>query len=132
VEPVEPPEAILKKCPLCGVMTRAEFGYCRACNYRLPGGESIKAVGASGTQGDGQAAGVKARKNGYAIAGLCLGIAAVFLYQIGLIPILAVVFSSIGLYKGGAHEGIEAVEAWIGLALGIIFTLSYLHYYGYI
>ncbi len=117
VELEKPPEAGLKKCPTCGVLISTASAYCVACSDKQLGGESIKVV---------------ARKNGYAIAGLCLGIASVFLYQIGLIPLLAVVFSSIGLYKGGAREGKEAALAWIGLALGIAFTLSYLHYYGHI
>jgi hypothetical protein len=42
VELEEPPEAVLKKCPLCGVMTREELGYCRSCGYKLPEVESIK------------------------------------------------------------------------------------------
>jgi hypothetical protein len=38
----EPPEAVLKKCPLCGERTREELGYCRSCGYKLPEVESIK------------------------------------------------------------------------------------------
>ncbi len=164
VELEESREAVLTKCPSCGVMTRAEFGYCRACNYKLPEGKPLPpkpapaespeaglkkcslcgvpistaseyCVACSDKLREGESTKVVARKNGYAIAGLCLGIASIFLAWIGIIPILAVVVSSIGLYKVykvGAYEGKGAIEAWIGLALGIIFTFSYLHLYGYI
>lgn len=63
-------------------------------------------------------------RNGYAVASLSLGIAAVFLSFIGLIPILAIVFGGVGLRKVRALDGRGRVQSWIGLILGIIYTIS--------
>lgn len=70
--------------------------------------------------------------NGLAVTGLCLGIASVFLAFIGIIPILAIIFSGLGLAKAHARGGAGQVQAWIGLVLGIVFTLVYLNMYGHI
>ncbi len=63
--------------------------------------------------------------NAYAIAGLILGGLSVFLYAVGIIPILAVVLSGVGLYKVKGFHGKGRVPAWIGLVLGIIYTIMY-------
>jgi len=70
--------------------------------------------------------------NGFAMTGLGLGIASVFLSFIGIIPILAIIFSGIGLAKSHERGGVGQVQAWIGLILGIVFTLVYLNMYGHI
>lgn len=72
------------------------------------------------------------RRNGYALAGMISGIAAVFFYTIGIIPILADVLSSIGLHKSNSFDGTGKTQAGIGLALGIIYTIMYLIAYGHI
>jgi len=77
---------------------------------------------------------VKAPKprNGFALTGLILGIASVLL-SIGIIPILAIVFSGIGLSKVKDRSGKGKVQAWIGLILGILYTLVYmLYHYGHL
>jgi hypothetical protein len=56
----------------------------------------------------------------------------VFLYVIGILPILAVVFSGVGLAKAQSRNGQGQVAAWIGLILGIIYTIMYLAYYGHL
>lgn len=82
----------------------------------------------AGTSSPADAAG-----NPAAITGLCLGIASVLLGAvIGILPILAVVFSGIGLAKAQSRNGKGQVAAWIGLVLGIVFTLVYLNMYGHI
>jgi hypothetical protein len=70
--------------------------------------------------------------NGFAITGLSLGIAAVFLYFIGIIPILAIIFSGLGLAKVKSRQGRGQVQAWIGLILGILYTLMYMSMYGHL
>lgn len=70
--------------------------------------------------------------NAAAITGLCLGIASVFLYVVGLLPILAVVFSGIGLAKAQSRNGQGQVAAWIGLVLGVLYTIMYLAHYGHL
>lgn len=67
-------------------------------------------------------------RNGLATAGLTLGLVSIFLFEIGLIPVLAVVFSGIGLNRGPAGKG----KAVAGLVLGIIYTVVYLGRYGYL
>jgi tetratricopeptide (TPR) repeat protein len=64
--------------------------------------------------------------NGAALTGFCLGVASVFLSFIGILPILAVVFSGIGL---GTFDEKKHKAKWmpaVGLGLGILFTLVYL------
>jgi len=71
-------------------------------------------------------------RNGFALTGLILGIASVLLASIGIIPILAIVFSGIGLAKVKVRSGKGKVQAWIGLILGILFTLVYMYQYGHL
>ena len=58
-------------------------------------------------------------RNGFALTGLILGIASVLLASIGIIPILGIVFSSIGLAKVKDRSGKGKVQAWIGLILSV-------------
>jgi len=71
-------------------------------------------------------------RNYYATAGLSLGIASILLSFIGTIPILAIVFSGIGLSRVRELKGKGKTQGWIGLILGILYTLSYLYENGYI
>jgi len=71
-------------------------------------------------------------RNGFALTGLILGIASVLLSSIGIIPILAIVFSGIGLAKVKDRSGKGKVQAWIGLILGILYTLVYMYQYGHL
>ena len=71
-------------------------------------------------------------RNGFALTGLILGIASVLLASIGIIPILAIVFSGIGLAKVKDRSGKGKVQAWIGLILGILYTFVYMHQYGHL
>jgi hypothetical protein len=66
------------------------------------------------------------RRNYYALAGLILGIVGVFFYTIGIISLLALILSAIGLSKAKAYGGEGKIPAIIGLALGVILTLAYL------
>ena len=71
--------------------------------------------------------------NPMAITGLCLGIASVlFGAMVGILPILAVIFSAIGLAKAPSRNGQGQAAGWAGLVLGIIFTLVYMANYGHI
>jgi hypothetical protein len=71
-------------------------------------------------------------KNNFALAGLILGIVSVFFYVIGIIPILAIIFSGIGLSRTKIYNGAGKQPASIGLVLGIVFTIMYLIAYGHI
>jgi hypothetical protein len=62
-----------------------------------------------------------------------LSIAGVFFYKIGIISLLVLIFSSIGLVKAKDFEGKGKAPAIIGLILGTLATLMYIiNAYGYI
>jgi hypothetical protein len=65
--------------------------------------------------------------NGFAIAGLVMGIIGIFSGSLGIAPILAIVFSSIGLSKTEVYRGSGKVTSWIGLILGILYTIVFIN-----
>jgi drug/metabolite transporter (DMT)-like permease len=70
--------------------------------------------------------------NRHGVAGLVLGVIGYFLYEVGLLPILAIVFSGIGL---GTHDPSQHKNRWmsvVGLISGIIGTFLYLYAYGHL
>jgi len=74
----------------------------------------------------------KRQKNKLAVTGFVLGIISIGFFDIGIIPILALIFSGIGLYKTKEREENGSVLAIIGLILGSIYTLLYMNAYGHI
>jgi hypothetical protein len=71
------------------------------------------------------------KNNSMAVTGFVLGIVSAFFYFIGILPILAIVFSSIGLGTFKPDSQKNKWMAGVGLALGIIYTLMYMRAYGY-
>ncbi|MBS4008486.1 MAG: DUF4190 domain-containing protein [Clostridium sp.] len=71
-------------------------------------------------------------RNGFALTGLVLGIASIFLSFVGIIPILAIIFSGIGLAKVKDRGGRGKVQAWVGLILGVLYTLVNMYLYGHL
>jgi len=67
-----------------------------------------------------------------AATGFVLGIVSIFLYFIGILPILAIVFSAIGLGTFKQELQKNKWMAGVGLALGIIYTLMYMRAYGHL
>ena len=61
--------------------------------------------------------------NAISMAGFWLGIASFFLYVWILVPIGAVICSAIGLVIARVNGERGSVPAWIGLALGSVYTL---------
>ncbi|MEE6146355.1 hypothetical protein V2151_26565 [Bacillus cereus] len=66
------------------------------------------------------------------LTGFILGFASIFLAFIGMIPILALVFSIIGLSKFNPEVNKGRWQGIVGLLLGILYTLVYLNNYGHI
>ncbi len=66
---------------------------------------------------------ISRKNNGMATTGFVLGLISVFLYMIGLIPILAIVFSAVGLgtFKPNIHKNKWMAE--LGWQLGIVYTI---------
>ncbi len=62
------------------------------------------------------------KENLMSSAGLWLGIASVFLFEFSIVPILAIIFSVIGIYNG-IKNGKQNWQAWIGLLLGIVYLV---------
>ncbi len=64
--------------------------------------------------------------NGYATAGLVLGILAVFLFEsFSIFPVAAVIVSWIGVRKANERGGAGRKKAWAGLILGCLYTMMY-------
>lgn len=73
-----------------------------------------------------------AKKNKLANFGLGLGIVSIFLSGIGIVPLLAIILSSIALCKVSEYKGDGKTKAIAGLILGIIFMLANAYQNGYI
>jgi hypothetical protein len=106
-------------CDRCGAVVGEEDDFCKACGFHFSAPSAPTSRGA--TEG-----------NAMALTGLVLGIASIFLSFIGVVPILAVVLSGIGLARASARDGAGRGQAWIGLLLGVVFTLTYLYQYGHL
>lgn len=72
------------------------------------------------------------RYNVLAMIGFILGIAAVFLYFLGIIPLLGILFSIIGVGTFDEKTQKGMWMAWWGLGLSAVYTLVYLNHYGYL
>jgi len=71
------------------------------------------------------------RRNVFSIAGLVFGILSIFTASLGIAPILALIFGSIGLSKAN-DTGQGRLSSWIGLILGIVYFLVFLYHQGFI
>ena len=70
--------------------------------------------------------------NKFAVAGFALGLASIFLYEIGIVPVLAVAISIVGLATYDPAEQTGRWMALVGLVLGVVYTFAYLVAYGHI
>lgn len=77
---------------------------------------------------------IKKKINKLSLIGLILSLASIPFYFIGIIPILAVIFSAIGLYQLRKRKNQEKglYFAIVGLIVGIIYTLMYMGAYGHL
>jgi hypothetical protein len=124
---------------LVQLFTRATPGhryYCKSCGVELRiGSDPVRAVeaaaAASAAAASAPAEPAKSN-NGMALTGFLLGLVSVAFYAIGIIPILAVVFSGIGL---GTFKPAAQTNKWmagVGLALGVVYTIMMLNQYGHL
>ena len=122
------------KCPNCGEVSALGYDKCWKCGVSRPEDAAIPNQPPTMTEETETRQTREAEKprNAFALTGLILGIASVFLSFIGIIPILAIIFSGIGLAKVRDRAGKGKVQAWIGLILGILYTLVYMYQYGHL
>ena len=66
-----------------------------------------------------------------ALTGFVLGVASIFVYHIGIVPILGIVFSSIGLATFKVDLQKCKWMAGVGLGVSVLYTLMYLSHYGH-
>lgn len=72
------------------------------------------------------------RANRAAVTGFGLSLLSIVLYELGIVPILAVIFSAVGLgtYRPGEQSG--RWMAGVGLVVGVVYTFMYLASYGHL
>ncbi|MRR37311.1 zinc-ribbon domain-containing protein [bacterium] len=104
------------KCAGCGAAVSREDKRCRMCGSHLDFEESTSNS--------------SPQRNIYALSGLALGIAAIFLSFVGIIPVAGLALSAIGLARSPERGG--RMQATIGIVLGSVYTMVYLNQYGYL
>ena len=71
-------------------------------------------------------------RNWQALVGMILGLLSYALFFIGLLPILALAFSGVGLARAMRTGGRGKIQSWIGLVSGAIGLVMYLVRYGHL
>ena len=107
------------ECPNCGVINPATAEQCE-CGY------SFKAQEIGGVMVDRTTKTLVPNaltNNRMALVGFCLGLASILLFDLGLVPLAAIVCSAIGLGTFKADTQKHRWMAGVGLALGILFML---------
>lgn len=100
--------------------------YCGSCKVEL----HASGISVEGKPFDRPAA--EKSNNGVALTGFILGLSSVFLYFIGIIPILAALFSGFGLASFNPEAQKNRWMAGVGLALGLVYTVMMLDHYGHL
>jgi uncharacterized membrane protein HdeD (DUF308 family) len=73
------------------------------------------------------------KNNPFCLTGFIMGLFSVFLGGVvGILPILTIIFSAIGLSKFDESINKSKWQGITGLILGILYTLVYLNNYGHI
>ena len=149
-------------CPACNISVYRDARFCEKCGAPMqpiageipveqepaperggsPGQQPTNTVASLPSQPIGNVTGQIAsgmqptadqrKANGMAVAGFSLGIASVFLYWIGIVPIIGLIFSIIALatYRPEVHTG--RWMAVTGLVLSALYTVMYLAAYGHL
>ena len=122
-------------CPFCGILAptgrkdrlftgaKRHRYYCGSCGVELWASDSPHQPVSV------QIPGFKRANNGLAVTGFIFGLASMLLYAIGIIPILAVVFSVAGLATFKPDSKKNKWMAVVGLMLGAVYTVVMLNPY---
>ena len=123
-------------CPRCGANIELEaplVGQLAACTtcmkiVRAPTSGTYREPVAAQTATEAAAAAASGphrrapRRNAAAVTGFVLGLICIFFYYMGIVPVLAIVFSAVGLAKV-KDAGSGRAFAWIGLILGAVYLV---------
>ncbi len=113
-------------CPDCGRMVSKLAKSCPRCGRPLESQPPVPSGSVAATRTD--TAGK--HNNGMALTGFAFGLASIFLYGIGIVPILGIVFSGLGLGTFKSRVEKNRWMAGVGLGVSIVFTLMFLFYRG--
>ena len=107
------------ECPNCGVINPATAEQCE-CGY------SFKAQEIGGVMVDRTTKTLVPNaltNNRMALVGFCLGLVSILLFDLGIVPLAAIVCSAIGLGTFKTDTQKNRWMAGVGLVLGILFML---------
>ncbi len=75
-----------------------------------------------------EATAAEKRTNGYALAGLILGLLSIFTYPVafGAVPLLGTILSVIGLVKADSYKGRGRIQGVVGLIISLVYFMYFL------
>jgi hypothetical protein len=132
--------AARQTCPYCGKRVKADSPWCPVCGRNLIKSPSEKALPPSPARQAASEAfeesllpAARTPYNPFASLGFLLGIAAIFLYELGVVPVLGLILSVAGRILAGKRRGKGRIPAEIGIAVNGLYSVMFLlHLYGYL
>ena len=124
-DPAEAPDSVRSAtyhCSKCGASISWGDKCCRGCGKALDWGEADTWSRPPRKSNPSVPAGAS---NGLAVTALVLGLLSVPFFETAFVPLLAVVFSGIGLSRAGTLGGKGRAMAGWGLALGILGLIAF-------
>lgn len=116
-------------CSNCGVLVNENDKYCSGCGTYIEKKSGSNNINISNKKES--IIELEKKNNGYCLTGFIFGIMSL-LTAIGGITLLAIIFSSIGLFKFEPIINKNKWQGFVGLGLGSLYFLVYLFNYGYI
>ena len=118
-------------CIECGEQVKATANFCYACGTPVSrksssGSTPVSRKSSSGSTPSSrptQMATNALTNNRMALVGFCLGLVSILLFDLGVVPLAAIVCSAIGLRTFKADTQKNKWMAGVGLVLGILFML---------
>ena len=107
-------------CIECGEQLKATAHFCYACGTPVSRKSSS---GSTPSSRPTQMATNALTNNRMALVGFCLGLASILLFDLGILPLAAIVCSGIGLGTFKTDTQKNRWMAGVGLVLGILFML---------
>ena len=107
-------------CIECGEKLKATAHFCYACG--TPVHRQSSSGGAPSSRPTEMATN-ELTNNRMALVGFCLGLVSILLFDLGVVPLAAIVCSAIGLRTFKADTQKNKWMAGVGLVLGILFML---------